>query len=363
MIDPDAFATLLCDWCLEVVAGQTILVSASTLAEPLVASLHRQLLTRGAWAAIRMFPAGLQSDFFAYAREAQLDRPPAVELAEVEAVDASLRIEAPVNINELAGVDLERIARATRGRRPVREALLARRWSLTQWPTPALAQAACMSQRDYEAFLTRALFLDRSDPVCAWRELATRQEGLVERLAGAREVRIQAEGTDLRLSVADRRWLNSDGKRNMPSGEVFTGPVEDSANGTVRFTIPSRPRGVEVDDVELTFSEGRVVDARAARGDDYLKATLATDAGARYLGELGIGTNPGIDRATGSTLLDEKIAGTIHLALGRSYPETGASNESAVHWDLICDLRQGGELSVDGEPLDLAQFLPGSSVQ
>jgi aminopeptidase len=149
----------------------------------------------------------------------------------------------------------------------------------------------------------------------------------------------------------------------MPSGEVFTGPLEDSATGTIRFTLPSNPRGVEVEDVELTFSEGRVTAARAQRGDDYLQSALSTDAGARYLGELGIGTNTGIDRATGSTLLDEKIAGTVHLALGRSYSETGGTNDSALHWDLVCDLRHGGELTVDGEALSLSQFLNARPVQ
>jgi aminopeptidase len=165
-------------------------------------------------------------------------------------------------------------------------------------------------------------------------------------------MRIEAEGTDLRLRVDGRTWINSDGKHNMPSGEVFTGPLEDSPEGTIRFTVPSSPRGVEVQGVELRFSAGQVVEATAERGQDYLDAALATDAGARRLGELGIGTNPGIDRATGSILLDEKIAGTVHLALGRSYPETGGENVSALHWDLICDLREGGRLTVDGEVVD-----------
>jgi aminopeptidase len=187
----------------------------------------------------------------------------------------------------------------------------------------------------------------------AWQELSARQALLVERLAAGSEVRIQALDTDLRLRVDGRTWINSDGKHNMPSGEVFTGPLEDSAQGAIRFTIPSSPRGVEVADVRLTFDAGRVVEARAEHGDDYLQAALETDGGARFLGELGIGTNAGIDRPTGSILLDEKMAGTVHLALGRSYPETGGSNSSALHWDMICDLREGGQLSVDGERIAL----------
>jgi aminopeptidase len=135
----------------------------------------------------------------------------------------------------------------------------------------------------------------------------------------------------------------------MPGGEVFTGPHEASANGTVRFTLPSSPAGVDVDGVELEFSGGEVIAARAQRGDDYLQRALATDAGARRIGELGIGTNFGIARAAGTILFDEKIGGSVHLALGHSYPETGAENESALHWDLICDLRAGGRLLADGD--------------
>jgi aminopeptidase len=357
LLDPDAFAKLLCDWCLEAREGQQVLVATTSLAEPLVVSLHRELLERGSWPVIRMSPPELAADFHTYARDAHLDGYAPVELADFESIDASLRIAAPANVEALAGIDPQRIRRALRARQPIQEARSARRWCISLWPTPALAQRARMSERDYEAFLTRALFLDCEDPSGAWSELAARQQALVERLTGAREIRIEADGTDLQLRVDGRQWINSDGRRNMPSGEVFTGPREASANGTIRFRVPSNHGGVEVEDVELTFADGRVVAARAERGDDYLQSALSTDDGARYLGELGIGTNPGIDRATGSTLLDEKIAGTVHLALGRSYAETGGTNASALHWDLVCDLRAGGSVSVDGEPLDLARFL------
>ena len=243
------------------------------------------------------------------------------------------------------------MARAAKARGALREAVLKRRWAITLWPTPASAQQAGMSTGDLQAFVEQALFLDREDPVAAWGELREFQARLIERLVPAREIRIEAEGTDLRLNVEGRTWINSDGRRNMPSGEVFTGPHEDSAEGHIRFTIPTSPRGVVVEDVTLEFREGLVVHARAERGDRYLQATLETDAGARILGELGIGTNFGIDRAIGAILFDEKIGGTVHLALGRSYPETGGTNQSGVHWDLICDLRQNGRLTADGEPL------------
>jgi aminopeptidase len=353
--EPDAFARLICDWCLDIAERDYVLVVTTTLAAPLIRALHRELIGRGAWSpGLRIGLPGLAEDFYRLAPDALLDGFPPLELAEMENIDAYLRIDAPENTRALAGIDPATIARAARARAPIQEVRMGKRWCGTIWPTPALAQQAGMSDDDYAGFVDRALFLDRPDPVGAWRELSERQQGLVDRLSTAKEIRIEAENTDLRLRVDGRTWINSNGRRNMPSGEVFTGPLEDSANGTIRFTIPSSPRGVAVEDVTITFEDGRVTAATAARGQDYLDAALATDPGARFLGELGIGTNAGIDRPTGSILLDEKMAGTVHLALGRSYPETGGVNQSALHWDLICDLREGGRLTADGEPVPVS---------
>jgi aminopeptidase len=360
VIDPDAFAALLCDWCLEVQPGQQVMVVASTLAEPLVLALHRAILDRDAWPLLRLSPPGLLEDFYAHAGDRHLSGHPPLALEELQGIDAWIRIAAPANTRALSGVDPERLARVARATAPVLETRMGLRWCGTLWPTAALAQEAAMSLADYQRFVARTLFLDRPDPVAAWRELSRGQAALVDRLSEAQEIRIQAAGTDLRLRVGGRRWINSDGRKNMPSGEVFTGPVEDSATGTVRFTIPSNHRGTQVEQVELEFRDGLVVGARAERGDAQLQGALDTDAGARRLGELGIGTNVGVDRATGSTLLDEKMAGTVHLALGRSYPETGGTNVSALHWDLICDLRGGGRLQADGQEIDVAAILAGT---
>jgi aminopeptidase len=352
MIDPEAFANLLCDWCLDVRERDSVLVSTTPLAAPLVRAVHRALLERGAWPpAVRLAIPGLAEDFYRLASDELFDHYSPHDMADVEQADAFLSIQAPENTRALAGVDPAVLTRAARALEPVRKVRLSKRWCATIWPTSALAQEAGMSGADYAAFVNRALFLDRPDPVAAWRELNERQATLVDRLGPAREIRIEAEGTDLRLRVEGRTWINSNGKRNMPSGEVFTGPLEDSAHGTIRFTVPSNQRGVPIEGVELTFEDGKVTRATAERGQAYLDAALATDPGARFLGELGIGTNTGIDRPTGSTLLDEKMAGTVHLALGRSYPETGGRNVSALHWDLICDLRDGGRLTADGETI------------
>jgi aminopeptidase len=350
-IDAERFAALLCDWCLEPAPGQQVLITTTTLALPLVRQLHREILARQAWPLLRLGPPWIAEAFYAQASDEQLDSFPPLELIEAQQADASLRIDAPADVHPLAAIDPARMARAARARAPIREARLAHRWCGTLWPTPALAQQAAMDEEDFARLVSNALFLDRSSPVAAWRELSSQQAELVERLERTGEIRIETDGTDLRLSVAGRTWINSDGRRNMPSGEVFTGPHEDSASGTIRFTVPSSPPGVDVSGVELTFTAGEVVAATAERGQSYLEAALDTDSGARRLGELGIGTNAGIDRPTGSILLDEKIAGTVHLALGRSYPETGGKNSSALHWDLICDLRQGGRLTADGEAL------------
>lgn len=351
--DPEAFATLVCDWCLEVAPAQRVVVSSTTLAQRFALALHGAILERDAWPFIWLTPPSLTGDLHRRGQERHRSEPSPLELALAGAADAIVRVDAPANTNELAGIDPALIARHTVARSPLQELVMSRRTCSTIVPTPALAQQAAMGEREYAAFLTRALFLHRADPIAAWRELSTWQAQLIERLAPARAVRIEADGTDLTLEVHGRTWVNSDGKRNLPSGEVFTGPHERSANGTIRFTVPTGPRGVVVDGVRLTFRDGEVVDARAQRGEDYLRAALATDDGARFLGELGIGTNVGIDRPTGHILLDEKMAGTVHLALGRSYPETGGENASALHWDLICDLRDGGRLSVDGETLAL----------
>jgi len=348
-LDPAAFADLLADYCLDVRAGQTVAVGSSMLAEPLLLELQRAILEREAWPLLRPELPGQAEGFYAHARDRQLDEMPRVALLEAENVDASVYVQAPQNTRALAGVDPARITRLSRARAGVREATLKRRWCSTLWPTHGLAQQAGLSLADYSAFVARALFLHTPDPVAAWGELRAFQDRLIQRLSRASQLRIEAPGTDLTLDVRGRTWVNSDGKRNMPSGEVFTGPLEDSANGRVFFGVPSSPAGVDVAGVTLVFRDGVVAEATAERGEAYLRQALETDAGSRRLGEIGIGTNYGIDRPTGTILFDEKIGGTVHLALGRSYPETGGTNVSALHWDLVCDLRGGGRLTADGE--------------
>jgi aminopeptidase len=348
VIDPAAMARLLAGYCLEVQSGQQIVVRSSTLAAPLMLELQREILERDAWPLLRVELPGQTAGFFRHARDRHLDTYAGLAYEEAKKADASLAIQAPENTRALVGIDPERLRRSALGRQPVRQVGLKKRWCLTVWPTEALAQEAGLPLAAFEDVVRRALFLDQEDPVASWGGLHRFQDDLIQRLKGAREIRIETDRTDLTLSVKGRTWVNSDGKRNMPSGEVFTGPHETSANGHVFFDIPSSPAGVHVSGVSLEFRDGVVVGASAEQGDEHLQRALATDDGARRLGELGIGTNFGIQRPVGTILFDEKIGGTVHLALGRSYPETGGKNESALHWDLICDLRPGGRLTADG---------------
>jgi aminopeptidase len=223
------------------------------------------------------------------------------------------------------------------------------RWMLTLFPTAALAQEANMGLAEYEDFAFSAMGLDEEDPVRYWQEKSKEQARLKERLEEARELRIVGPGTDLTLSVEGRTFVNSAGRRNMPCGEVFTGPIEDSADGHVFFGVPAAIGGREVAGARLRFEGGKVVESGAEKGGEYLESLLDTDAGARFLGEIGIGTNYNIGRASANVLFDEKLGGTVHLAIGRSYKETGGQNDSSVHTDLVCDLRDGGELYADGE--------------
>jgi aminopeptidase len=269
--------------------------------------------------------------------------------------DALISIGAAENTRMLSGVDPNRQRLRAKAHAPLREVFLARsaagefKWVSTLFPTQAYAQDAEMSLADFEDFVYGATHADEDDPVARWRDVHTRQQRYVEFLAGKHRLEVLGDNADLRLSIEGRTFINSDGVHNMPSGEIFTGPVEDSVEGWVRFTYPAVTSGREVEGVELVFEKGRVVSASATKNEAFLLSTLDTDEGARYLGEWAIGTNSKIQRFTKNILFDEKIGGTIHMAVGSGYPETGSRNKSAIHWDMICDMRGGGTIAADGE--------------
>ncbi len=352
MVHPlhERYAQLLVGYCTDVQPGENVLLNIESPALPLARALVREVLKAGGVPHLRLIYPELMADVLELSSDSFLDSEPDLELSEIRHAHAWIRVGAPSNTRTLQGADKTKLGRLQGRLRGVSDIRTREtKWCGTLFPTYAGAQDAEMSLDDYERFVYGAMFLFKDDPVARWRELHREQARLIERLSHAQEVQIQADGTDLTLNIGGRSWVNSDGHRNMPSGEVFTGPVETSAEGRVRFDVPSTVHGVEVAGVELTFKEGKVVSARADKGDDLLQAQLQTDPGARFLGELGIGTNIHIQRPTKSILFDEKIGGTVHLALGQSYRETGGTNTSAIHWDLICDLRRGGTIHLDGE--------------
>jgi aminopeptidase len=353
-------ARLLVDYCVEAGEGEQVLVAGGAPAEPLIKEVYARLLDVGAIPIPQVALPGMQELFFEHARDIHYEKTPPVVHSIYEGVDAVISIMSPHNTRALAGVDPRRQQALAKRDKRVQEMILEKdRWTLTLYPTQALAQESDMGLGEYEEFVFDAMALGEDDPARFWRERAEEQQRLIERLERAREVRIVGVGTDLTLSIEGRRFINGDGRHNMPCGEVFTGPVEDSANGDIYFGVPVAVAGREVLGVRLRFEEGRVVEASAEKGEEYLKSMLDADRGARYLGELGIGTNYGIRRPTKNILFDEKLGGTVHLAVGRSYEQTGGKNDSSVHWDLICDLREGGELYADGELVEKDGRFPG----
>ena len=362
MIDPRLvkWADTLTHYSLELKAGEQVLIRADEAAIPFAREVYRSALNAGAHPHVQVLVDGLDEVFLSTASDAQLDFVSPIRKFEMETIDAYCALSAPSNTASLSGVSPERQARMQKGGSVIRRALHERegrapaRWVLTLYPTAAAAQNAGLSLAAYEEFVLGAMFLNEPDPAAAWREFSRQQQHYVDYLNGMQTVRFVARDTDITMSVAGRVWVNSDGHRNFPSGEVFTGPVENTVEGHVRFSFPTAHLGREAEDVRLWFEGGKVMRAEAGRGQAFLDAMLATDDGARYLGEVAIGNNYGVQRFSRNTLFDEKIGGTFHLALGNSYPETGGVNKSALHWDMVCDLRPdetgagGGAIYADG---------------
>lgn len=349
-------ARILVGYSTKVGEGDTCLIEGPSAAEPLVAAIYEEVLAAGGHPVVSLGFEGQQATFLGRASDAQLDWVSPVARWGAEEADCRIAIWADTNTRELSGIPPERQTRRRAATRALMEAVMRRaaagehRWVGTMFPTNAHAGDAEMSLADFEDFYFRACLATDGDPIGAWKRASEECHRLAEWIQGREEVRITAPDTDLRLAIAGRTFIAADGKHNMPDGEFFTGPIEDSAEGEVTFHLPATIGGREVSGVRLRFESGVVVDASAERGEEFLNSMLDTDEGARRLGELGIGTNFGIEHGTRSILLDEKIGGTVHLAVGASYPETGGTNESAVHNDFVCDLRQGGRIEVDGEP-------------
>jgi aminopeptidase len=350
----DALAKILVGYSTEVKEGEVVAIDGETAAAPLLLAVYEEVLKTGAHAILNVALEGQIAAYFKHASDAQLEWISPFAEWMVDNADVRIAVGASTNTRELSGVAPERqtLRQSATGdlmaRAMKRSADGDFRWCYTLFPTSAYASEAEMSLADYEDFYYGACLATDSEPLTAWKRASEQTNRLAEWIEDHEEVRVTAPGTDITLGIAGRRFIPCVGDRNMPDGEFFTGPVEDSVEGEVSFHLPAVIGGREVSGVKLRFEAGKVVEASAERGEEYLLKLLDTDEGARRLGELGIGTNYGIDRGTREVLLDEKIGGTVHMAVGASYPESGGENESAVHTDLVCDLRLGGKLEVDG---------------
>ena len=348
------YAKLLTNYCLYLKPGEKLFIRSSTLAEPLVREVYREALKLGAIVEYELSMRDSGKILYEDGSDAALTHMPTLYNKAMREFDAYLYIRAPHNLMETKEADPNR--------QKLRQQALAEpskiyfkrtgdgemKRTLCQYPTAANAQMAGMSLDDYERFVFNACYLYEDDPKSHWLELSKNQQHIVDYLNNVSWMRYKASHTDIQFSVEGRTWINSDGKTNMPSGEVFSAPVEDSVQGKIHFTHPSVYMGTEVEGITLTVDQGRIVAYSASKGQKLLDKIFNIE-GADMFGEVAIGTNYQIQRATKNILFDEKIGGTIHMAVGQSYYQCGGKNTSTVHWDMITDMSQDGQIYADGK--------------
>ena len=354
-------AKLLAHYSLDLWKGDRLSIQTQPLGAPLVLELMREALRAGAHPDYDIALPGAMEIMFQEGSDEQLSYISKGLREVVEEYEAAISIMASENTKAMSGINPERMAVRQQAMSDVSVTQLKRtnpddrhapgslRWCIVLMPTNSSAQDAEMSLADFENFVYRAYFLDDDDPVARWQELSKQQERMVQWLKGKRTVHLRGQDTDLTFSIEGRTFINDDGHYNLPGGEFFTGPVENTANGYIRYSFPATFQGRSVEDVRLRFEKGVVVEASAAQGQAFLDKMLSLDEGARRLGEFAFGNNTNVDRCIKNTLFDEKMGGTVHLALGASIPQTGGVNHSALHWDMVCDLRAGSEVRVDDE--------------
>lgn len=359
MFDPriEKLARVLVHYSLRLKKNEWLVMVGPANAEELYKAVLVEALKLGAFVSFRIAIPDATYLFYRYAQEKQLRFLNPAEKLETEQADAMLFVWSGWNTREFTNIDPKRMAIVQQARKPIFETRLRReaegkfRWVGTLYPTTASAQEAEMSLIEYQEFVYGAGMVDRIDPIKEWEKVSRRQRVLVKKLNRFSTIRIVGDDTDITFGVRGRKWINCDGRVNFPDGEVFTSPEEDKTEGQIRYHFPAIYMGKEVLNVRLVFEKGRVVKAEADKGEDLLRATIATDDGASQVGELAFGTNYAIQRFTKNTLFDEKIGGTVHTALGAALPKTGGKNSSAIHWDLVCDTRKGFTVYGDGQPI------------
>ena len=347
-------AKVLVHYSLEVKSGQQLAIYTHPLAEELTLAVYEEAVRTGAFTSIIPSSPGAKEIFYKFASEAQLDHISPTDKLILDTFDAVLDIWCDHNTRSLSNIDPTRMARVSRANALILKTLINRtskkelHWCGTAYPTQANAQEADMSLADYREFVYAAGMLNEDDPVVYWKNVAHQQQILADWLKGRDQVIIKGSNVDLKMSIKDRSFVICAGYENFPDGEIYTGPVEDSVEGWIRFRYPAIERGQEITDIQLWFEKGRVVKETATKNQELLSAQLNTDHGARHIGEFGIGTNYGITRFSKNMLFDEKMGGTIHLAAGAGFPDSGSKNESGIHWDMLCDVNDA-EIRVDGD--------------
>lgn len=346
-------AQLTIEYSLEVKKDELIAISAPSFAEPLILELAREILKAGGHPYTRVYLPRGQELFFKYAQDHQLDYVNPLFLDMIDKVDGYIVVYSSDNLKSLTNVEAEKQARNAKAQTEIQKRFVARLkkgwYALIPYPSPSLAQEGNMGSEEYEEFVYNACLVNKPNPVELWRQISEKQAHIVAYLNTKNVIRLESADVNLTATIKGRNWVNADGHLNLPDGEIFTSPIEDSVQGTIRFSYPGLFMGKEVDDISLTFEKGRVVKGTAEKGQDLLDHILQIDDGAKRLGELAIGTNPGITKFTKNILFDEKLTGTIHCALGTGFEESGGKNESAIHWDLLADMTKNGKIFADDE--------------
>jgi len=358
MADPrvEKLAKLIVNYSINTKKNDEIMIAAPIEAEPLALEMHREVLKAGGHPLMMPIFERTGEVFFEEAKEHQLNHVSPFKKHLYENLDGIIHILANSNTRMLSNVPGEKIAKVSAASREIQEIFMRRsatkelKWCGLPFPTNALAQEGSMSLSEYEEFVYSACLVDKRDPIAEWKKVKKTQQTMVNRLDKVSKLEFYGKDTELKMSVKGRKWINCCGDHNMPDGEVFTGPVENSVDGQIRFTFPGIYMGKEIEDITLEFKKGKIVNAKAAKGEDLLTSLINIDDGAKRLGEVAIGTNHGIDKFTKNILFDEKLGGTIHMAIGTGYPETKSKNKSAIHWDMIKDMKKG-EIIADGKTI------------
>ncbi|NHZ85718.1 MAG: aminopeptidase [Planctomycetia bacterium] len=348
-------AQLLIDYSVNLKSKEKVCIRGSVACLPLMHSLFDYALTKNAFPQLKIFDEHAQKVVLKYGNKKQISYVPESEMTLMKDIDVLINIVGSVNVRHLTNINPAKIKLQNQGKKAVLNTFFTRvknkelRFAVTLYPTQSDAQEASMSLSDYRKLVYNACKLYTDDPAKEWQDVSTEQERICSFLNTNKVLHIISSNTDLTMSIKGRKWINCDGKVNLPDGEIYTGPVEKSVNGYIHFSFPGIYASREIGDIHLTFKNGKVVGAKASKGEDLLLQLLETDKGARYVGEIAIGTNDNITQFTKNILFDEKIGGTIHLAIGRSAPESGGLNKSSIHWDMLCDMKKGGEIYADDE--------------